>query len=163
MSVRTGAGFRHSQADLEQFLTWMRDPAYYWADGTANLAGGTITAHGSVRFGFGTVNQTGPFTMYVGGAYRIMNNRISQQLAAGLLLQTMTVSSHQPRSPSMKTTILTLFCGLFLAASIQAGEGCQAPFDVVPPRVPNTKACFHIVFFYKVCFNLSRKLKAHFQ
>ena len=40
----------------------------------------------------------------------------------------------------MKTTILTLFCGLFLAASIQAGESCQAPFDVVKPRVPD-KLC----------------------
>jgi len=40
----------------------------------------------------------------------------------------------------MKTTILTLFCGLFLTASIQAGESCQALFDVVPPRVPD-KLC----------------------
>jgi hypothetical protein len=54
--------------------TWMRDPAYYWADGTVNFAGGVIKASGSVRFGFGTVNMTGPFTMYVGGDYRIQNN-----------------------------------------------------------------------------------------
>ena len=40
----------------------------------------------------------------------------------------------------MKETILTLFCGLFLAASIQAGESCQATFDVVKPRVPD-KLC----------------------
>ena len=39
----------------------------------------------------------------------------------------------------MNKTLFTLFCGLFLAASIQAGESCQAPFDVdvAKPRVPD--------------------------
>ncbi|HPM79116.1 MAG TPA: glycoside hydrolase family 127 protein [Candidatus Anammoximicrobium sp.] len=37
----------------------------------------------------------------------------------------------------MKTTILTLFSGLFLAASVQAGDGCLAKFDVVQPRMPD--------------------------
>ncbi|MFH1919273.1 MAG: beta-L-arabinofuranosidase domain-containing protein, partial [Planctomycetota bacterium] len=37
----------------------------------------------------------------------------------------------------MKKTILTLFCGLFLTASIHAGESCQATVDVVKPRVPD--------------------------
>ena len=37
----------------------------------------------------------------------------------------------------MRKTIFTLFCGLFLAASIQAGEWCQATVDVVKPRVPD--------------------------
>ena len=40
----------------------------------------------------------------------------------------------------MKATLLTLSCGLLLAASIQADESCQAPFDVVQPRVPD-KLC----------------------
>ena len=40
----------------------------------------------------------------------------------------------------MKTTILTLFCGLFLAAFVQAGEPGQAPFDVVKPQAPD-KLC----------------------
>ena len=40
----------------------------------------------------------------------------------------------------MRKTILTLFCGLFLAASIQAGEWCQATPDVVQPQVPD-KLC----------------------
>jgi hypothetical protein len=54
--------------------TWMQSPASYWADGTVTFAGGLIKATGSVRFGFGIVNMTGPFTMYVGGDYRIQNN-----------------------------------------------------------------------------------------
>ena len=37
----------------------------------------------------------------------------------------------------MKATLLTLCCSLLLAASTQAGELCQAPFDVVQPRVPD--------------------------
>ena len=37
----------------------------------------------------------------------------------------------------MKTTLLTLFCGLLLAASIRADELRQAPGDVVMPRVPD--------------------------
>jgi DUF1680 family protein len=40
----------------------------------------------------------------------------------------------------MKKTLLALFCGLLPAASIQAGEACQATFDVVQPRVPD-KLC----------------------
>jgi DUF1680 family protein len=40
----------------------------------------------------------------------------------------------------MKTTLLALFCGLLLSASVHAGESCQAPFDVVKPRVPD-KLC----------------------
>jgi hypothetical protein len=40
----------------------------------------------------------------------------------------------------MKTTILTLSCGLFAVASIQAAELCKAPFDVVQPKVPD-KLC----------------------
>ena len=40
----------------------------------------------------------------------------------------------------MKTRVFALFCGLFLAASIQAGEWGQGPFDVVKPRVPD-KLC----------------------
>ncbi|HUT95311.1 MAG TPA: beta-L-arabinofuranosidase domain-containing protein [Thermoguttaceae bacterium] len=40
----------------------------------------------------------------------------------------------------MKTMLFMLFCGLLLAAPIQAGESCQAPFDVVKPRVPD-KLC----------------------
>lgn len=40
----------------------------------------------------------------------------------------------------MKTTLLTVFCGLSLAAPIWAGESCQAPSDVVKPRVPD-KLC----------------------
>ncbi len=35
----------------------------------------------------------------------------------------------------MKTTLFTLSCALLLAAPIQADEPCQAPFDVVKPRV----------------------------
>ena len=37
----------------------------------------------------------------------------------------------------MKTTLFVLFCGLLLSASIEAGESCQGPFDVVKPRVPD--------------------------
>lgn len=37
----------------------------------------------------------------------------------------------------MKTTILTLFSGLFLAAAVQADDGCLAKFDVVQPRMPD--------------------------
>jgi DUF1680 family protein len=37
----------------------------------------------------------------------------------------------------MRTTIFALGCGLFLAASVQAGEGRQVAFDVVDPRVPD--------------------------
>ncbi len=37
----------------------------------------------------------------------------------------------------MKTTLLALFFGLLLSASVHAGESCQAPFDVVKPRVPD--------------------------
>jgi len=40
----------------------------------------------------------------------------------------------------MTKTILALFCSLFLAASVHAGESCQATFDVVKPRVPD-KLC----------------------
>ncbi len=40
----------------------------------------------------------------------------------------------------MRKTILTLFCGLFLAASIQADESGQATLDVVKARVPD-KLC----------------------
>lgn len=40
----------------------------------------------------------------------------------------------------MKTTMFTLCCSLFLAASVPADEGCPAPFDVVKPRVPD-KLC----------------------
>ena len=36
--------------------------------------------------------------------------------------------------------IITLFGGLLLTASIQAGESCQSAFDVVKPRVPD-KLC----------------------
>ncbi len=35
----------------------------------------------------------------------------------------------------MKKAIFSLFCVLFLAVSVHASEPCQAPFDVVPPRV----------------------------
>ncbi len=35
----------------------------------------------------------------------------------------------------MKTTALTLCCVLLLAVPVQAGESCQAPVDVVKPRV----------------------------
>lgn len=31
----------------------------------------------------------------------------------------------------MKTTLIILSCGLFMAASIQADESCQATLDVV--------------------------------
>jgi DUF1680 family protein len=37
----------------------------------------------------------------------------------------------------MSKMVLTLFCQLFLAASIQAGEWCQATADVVKPQVPD--------------------------
>ena len=37
----------------------------------------------------------------------------------------------------MRKMLLTLFCQLFLAASIQAGDWCQAPADVVKPQVPD--------------------------
>jgi DUF1680 family protein len=40
----------------------------------------------------------------------------------------------------MKTTLITLSCGLLAAASIQAAELCKAPFDVVQPKVPD-KLC----------------------
>jgi DUF1680 family protein len=40
----------------------------------------------------------------------------------------------------MKTTLIILSCGLFMAASIQADESCQATLDVVQPRVPD-KLC----------------------
>ena len=40
----------------------------------------------------------------------------------------------------MTETIFTLFCGLFLTASIQADESCQATLDVVKPRIPD-KLC----------------------
>ena len=40
----------------------------------------------------------------------------------------------------MRTTLLTVFCSLLLPASIQADESCQAPLDVVAPRVPD-KLC----------------------
>jgi len=40
----------------------------------------------------------------------------------------------------MTKSILTLFCGLFLAASIQAGQSRQPTFDVVKPRVSD-KLC----------------------
>ncbi len=37
----------------------------------------------------------------------------------------------------MKKMILMLFCGLLLAASVQAGESGQATFDIVEPRMPD--------------------------
>ena len=37
----------------------------------------------------------------------------------------------------MKKTLFTLLCGLFLAGSLHAGQGCQATCDVVKPRVPD--------------------------
>ena len=37
----------------------------------------------------------------------------------------------------MKATLLTLYCGLSLVASVHAGEGGRAPSDVVSPRVPD--------------------------
>lgn len=37
----------------------------------------------------------------------------------------------------MKETTFTLVCGLFLAASLHAGEWCPDRFDVVKPRVPD--------------------------
>jgi DUF1680 family protein len=40
----------------------------------------------------------------------------------------------------MKSTLITLSCGLLAAASIQAAECCKAPFDVVQPKVPD-KLC----------------------
>jgi hypothetical protein len=57
-----------------EFNVWAGGPANFWGDGTITLAGGTITAHDAVRFGYATVNMTGPFTMYVGGDYRIWDN-----------------------------------------------------------------------------------------
>ena len=40
----------------------------------------------------------------------------------------------------MRTTLLTLFCGLLLVVPTRADESGQAPFDVVKPRVPD-KLC----------------------
>lgn len=40
----------------------------------------------------------------------------------------------------MKTTLLTAFCGLLLAAPIRADESCQVSLDVVKPSVPD-KLC----------------------
>ena len=37
----------------------------------------------------------------------------------------------------MKTTLLTLLCGLLLSASSQADESRHAPFDIVRARVPD--------------------------
>ena len=38
----------------------------------------------------------------------------------------------------MKEMFLAPFCGLFLAASVQADETCHATLDVVTPQVPDT-------------------------
>ena len=37
----------------------------------------------------------------------------------------------------MNKMIMTLLCGLFLTASVQADQRCKAPFDVIEPRVPD--------------------------